>query len=353
MGSGVSAGGVARLALAGWLLGHGVPLATPTDRISLVPLAVTCIAAWRVARAGVHASRAVGGHRTRSLRPAIRAVAAVALVYAGLGAAAGAIVRTAELSASPLRAAVTLGCFGLVAALLGVLANGRAASARLARLPSSLTAGVRAGVAAALLLLATGAGAAGATLAVRGGEAAEMLASYRAGVLGQAGITVVCLAYAPNLAVWGAAYLLGPGFAVGVGTAVSPGAVALGPLPAVPALAALPSTPASGVWTALIALPLAAGMSAGALLALRPYRGSNPPFATSWGGMLGAAALAGPVAGLLLQLTAFASAGAMGSGRLAQMGPSGWDIGLAATLAVSIGAVLGAATTRASSARRR
>jgi hypothetical protein len=138
-----------------------------------------------------------------------------------------------------------------------------------------------------------------------------------------------------------------------VGTAVSPGAVALGPLPAVPALAALPSTPASGAWTALIALPLAAGMSAGALLALRPDRGSHPPSATSWGGMLGAAALAGPVAGLLLQLTAFASAGAMGSGRLAQMGPSGWGIGLVATLAVSIGAVLGAAAARALSARRR
>ena len=42
------------------------------------------------------------------------------------------------------------------------------------------------------------------------------------------------------VALLGAAYLSGPGFAVGVGTEVSPLTSTLGPLPAVPALGALP-----------------------------------------------------------------------------------------------------------------
>ena len=106
---------------------------------------------------------------------------------------------------------------------------------------------LRTGACAAALILAAGAGIAGVALAVHGGDAAAMFASYRTGVLGQAGITVLCLVLAPNIAVWGAAYLLGPGFAVGVDTVVSPGSVVIGPLPGVPVLAGLPSVPLTGL----------------------------------------------------------------------------------------------------------
>ena len=37
-----------------------------TDRITLVPLAFTALAGWRLVRAGVHASRAIGGQRRRA-----------------------------------------------------------------------------------------------------------------------------------------------------------------------------------------------------------------------------------------------------------------------------------------------
>ena len=51
-------------------------------------------------------------------------------------------------------------------------------------------------------------------------------------------------------------YLLGPGFAVGTGTLVSPAAVVLGPVPAFPLLAALPADgPAPALDGALVALP--------------------------------------------------------------------------------------------------
>ncbi|HWH00230.1 MAG TPA: DUF6350 family protein, partial [Pilimelia sp.] len=51
---GGSVSGAARLALAGWLLAHGVPLDTPAGPVGLAPLGLTAFAAWRLIRAGVH-----------------------------------------------------------------------------------------------------------------------------------------------------------------------------------------------------------------------------------------------------------------------------------------------------------
>ena len=52
---------------------------------------------------------------------------------------------------------------------------------------------------------------------------------------------LVNAAFVPNAALFAGSFLLGPGFAVGGATLVSPGAVVLGPLPVVPLLAALPA----------------------------------------------------------------------------------------------------------------
>ncbi|HEX6873420.1 MAG TPA: DUF6350 family protein, partial [Micromonosporaceae bacterium] len=269
-GSSGSAAGAARVALAGWLLSHGVALDAGPDRITLVPLAITGLAVWRLGRAGVHASRAVGGQRSRSVWPAVRAALAVAVAYGGLGALAALLVDSPGLSASVPRAAATFAAVAAVSALIGAVRHSSAGRQRLRRLPATLNASFRAGLTAALFTLAAGAAAAGYALAVRGGVAADMLGSYRAGVLGQAGITLICLAYAPNLAVWGAAYLLGPGFSVGVDTVISPGEVLLGPVPAVPTLAGLPSGAASGFAPVFLAAPLVGAICAGWLLVRRP-----------------------------------------------------------------------------------
>jgi hypothetical protein len=365
IGSGGTPAGVARLGLAVWLLGHGVALDTPTDRISLIPLALTAFAAWRVARAGVHASRAVGGHRQRGPGRAIGAAAAVAGVYALLAAGAAALAGTAEVSVSAWRAAVVTGLFGLVAATTGALVNGRAVRTMLLHVPAAVRDGGRTGLVAAALILAAGSLAAGVALAVNGGDAAGMLASYRTGVLGQAGITVLCLVYAPNLAVWGAAYLLGPGFAVGADTIVRPGEVLVGPLPALPPLAGLPSSPVAEFAPALLAAPVLAATAAGWLLARRtgapdwpgpqasPARGGASPLLR----LAGTAAIAGPVAGLLVYLAGVVSSGGLGSGRLAALGPTGWTAGLVTAVVVSAGVMLGASAARTvrvrASARRR
>ncbi|MGE5828543.1 MAG: DUF6350 family protein [Micromonosporaceae bacterium] len=326
-----------RPSLAVWLLAHGVPVAVGNapggqERISLVPLALTALAVWRLARAGVHACRATGAQRRRGVRPALLAATAVALCYGGLGAVAAVFARNPAVS--PARAGVGLAGFALVAAAGGALASRRGARPRAMVLRTMLLDAGRTAATAASLVVAAGAAAAGVLLAVHGGAASDLLGSYHAGVLGQAGITALCLAYAPNFAIWSASYLLGPGFTIGAGSVVSPSVVTIGPLPALPVLAALPGGPTRGAATAVIAIPFLASAGAGWLLSRRRA-------GTGWG-RLASAAAAGPVAGLLLGLAARASAGSLGNGRLAELGPDPWRVALIASAVVSVGALVGA-----------
>jgi hypothetical protein len=365
-GSTASVGRLLRLGLAGWLLAHGTPLDTGIGPVRLVPLLLTAFAVWRVSRAGVHTTRAIGGRRSGSARLAIGAAVGVGIAYGLLGALAAGLVGSPGLWVSSLRAGLTLGVFGLVAALGGALVESGVFVRLVRSTPAVVRDAVRTGLVGALLLLGAGAATAGMAVALAGGEASAMLSSYHTGVTGQAGLTLLCLVYAPNLSVWATSYLVGPGFAVGVGTTVSVARVSLGALPAVPALAGLPSRPASSSASLLLGVPLAAGMTAGWLLARRRLRAAaGPPSSgrltagsaslrrlaaeagVGLGELIGAAALAAPVAGLVLALAAFASGGPLGGGRLAAMGPAIWSTaGIGAAL-VGAGALLAATSTKA------
>jgi hypothetical protein len=333
-----------RSGLAGWLLAHGVQLGTGLGTIALSPLAITGLAAWRMARAGVHTARVLGGRQTRSVRVALSAGVADAIVYAILGALAAGIARGPGLAISPIRAALTLGSFGLAAATLGALWTTGALWTLLRRLPIGIRDGLRTGIVAASLVLATGAAIAGLAVALAGGAASETLGSYHTGVAGQAGITLLCLAYAPNIAVWGASYLLGPGFAVGAGTAVQINEVSVGALPALPVFAGLPTGPLPGAGGLLVGAPFAAGLAAGFLLVRRRLRES--PRRAGWRPLLGAAALAAPTSAVLLGLAAWASSGPVGAGRLAALGPVPWQVAVFGGGIAGLGALVGAAATR-------
>ncbi|WP_083802239.1 DUF6350 family protein, partial [Micromonospora sp. ATCC 39149] len=317
--------------------------------LGLTPLALTVLVVWRLTRAGVHASRAIGARGGRSPRQAFTAAGAVGTGYALLGALAA-----VPAGASPVRAGATFALVGALAALAGALRTTRVARMLAARATAPLRDGVRTGLVAALLMLGAGAGAAGLAVATGGGDAADMIGAYRTGVAGQAGITLVSLAYAPNAAIWAASYLLGPGFAVGVDTAVRTSEVSVGALPAVPLLAGLPSGPVDGYGAGLLAVPVLAGMAAGWLLARRLLRiAAEDRAEVAWPALLVPAALAGPVAGLLLGGLAAASGGPLGGGRLAEIGPVGWQVAGVATAVVAAGALLGAAATRTLRAKGR
>ena len=73
--------------------------------------------------------------------------------------------------------------------------------------------------------------------------------------------TLATMAVAPNAVLFGGAYLLGPGFAVGTGTIVSPTVVSLGPMPAFPLLAGLPDAGPTPEWAiGLLAVPVIVAM---------------------------------------------------------------------------------------------
>jgi hypothetical protein len=150
--------------------------------------------------------------------------------------------------------------------------------------------------------------------------------------------------------VWATAYLIGPGFAVGVGSTVDASTVSLEPLPAFPLLAAVPTGPSTAMASLILGIPLVAGLIGG-VLAARP---KDLPDATGglrripvrWRTALGAALLSGPVAGLLTGLAAAAARGNLGDGRLATVGPSPLQVGIVLMVEVSVSALVGATVAR-------
>lgn len=352
--------GVEALAgVAGWLLAHGVPIKAGPVELSLVPLSVTILAVWRLNRAGVHTTRGIGAKRTGSLRDALRVAGAIGVIYGLLGLAAAFVVAGQGIGVVWWRAGLHFLAIGVFGALLGSIRITRALLAIARRTPTLLRDALRAGVVAALLLLGAGAGLIGLSVAVHGNEAARILDHTPNGLAGQAGITVVCLAFAPNFATWAAAYLVGPGFILRAGTLVSPAEVTTGDMPPerralldqLPVTAGLPDGPLSGPLWILLALPVLAGIGASLLLVrrrLRPRRarsGDTVLPTPRWPRMFASAMLAGPIGGLLVGAASFAGSGRLDDGEPA-LGPVLWQVSLFATLALVLGAVLGVAAAR-------
>ena len=160
----------------------------------------------------------------------------------------------------------------------------------------------------------------------------EVIAALSPGGVGGVLLTVFGILLLPNAALWGASYALGPGFAVGTGTTVAPGDVVLGAVPAVPLLTALPeSGPGSPAGYAVLVVPVLAGVLIGLTVERRlaaPGAPAAPAPAPSGRAAVGSAAGAGALAGLLLGALAWCSGGALGAGRMAELGPSWWRVAL-------------------------
>ena len=346
----------ALVALGGWLLAHGVPMKSGPIEISLAPLTITILAVWRLNRAGVHTSRGIGARDNGSLKAALSVAAAVGVIYGLLGLGAALIVDRPAISVVWWRAGLHLAVIGALAALLGSIRTTGALRVIARRTPVLLRDALRAGFVAPLFLLGAGAGVAGLSVAVHGQEVARVLQATPNGLAGQAGITVVCLAFAPNFAAWTAAYLLGPGFLLRAGSLVSPALVTAGqvpperraPLDQLPAMAGLPGGPMQGPLWLLLGLPALAGLGAGLLLVrrrLRPRRSRSGDIlmpVPRWGRMLASAALAGPIGGLLMAAASYAASGQLDDGE-PPLGPVLWRAGLFAMIALGTGALLGVA----------
>lgn len=341
-----------------WLLGHGVdvtfrldgelaaalelPAAGTPVPVTIALLGLAFVTVLLAARAGRRIAEA--GHRLLG-----GATAVVVFAAASLGAAATAVHPMARpsLSQSLVLPALVF-AVGLAAGMLRTAPATADATVRerLERVPSAW----RTGIAAALR---AGAGAVALTVAVASVlvallfvvDFAAMIGLYEAlhtEVLGGVALTLAQFTILPNLVIWAVAWLVGPGFAIGVGSQVSPLGTALGPMPALPVLGAIPTADVPFGFAGLL-VPVVAGFLAA--VAVRPAltREFGTPGVPV---VLGVAAGAGIVGGALIGLLAAASAGAAGPGRLAVVGPDPVLTGVVAAIEFGVAAAIGLLVTR-------
>ncbi|MEV5984380.1 DUF6350 family protein [Streptomyces sp. NPDC052051] len=336
------------LAASLWLLAHGVDLVR-TETLSgvpapvgVTPLLTTLLPVWLLHRA---ARDATEGEATE----AGGAAPLLAARTVWCGAVAGYLAVSAGValyaSGGTLRPSWTwtAGCLPLLAvaaAGAGVwTAYGRPWRPLARRMrwalgspehggQARLRSAVRAAVAGAVVLMAGGAVIVGASL-VWHGDAARMAALQQAGGWpGRCAVLLLAAALVPNAAVWGAAYGLGPGFLLGAGQLTGPLVTARHPasLPPFPLLAAVPGGGGGPLRWAVGAVPVAAGVTVGWLVARAACRD------TAWSARrtAGTVVAAGALCGVLLGALAQAAGGPLGVAALARFGPVGWQVGAAA-----------------------
>ncbi|OII33789.1 hypothetical protein BIU98_04815 [Curtobacterium sp. MMLR14_010] len=172
------------------------------------------------------------------------------------------------------------------------------------------------------------------------GSFAEVITLYErshAGLLGGIALTVGQLAFLPDFVGWATAWLVGPGFAIGTGSSVSPIGTTLGPIPGLPVFGALP---AAGHTFGLlwVLVPVLAGFAAGGLMRSRLVRALGSADSALHRALGGVST--GIVAGLLTGAIAWVSSGSFGPGRLADVGPHALVVGAFAALEVGVPAVV-------------
>jgi hypothetical protein len=314
-----------------WLLAHGASFAVPGGVVGLTPLGLVLLPLLLLHRAGRHGARSAG---VSSLPDAARLVVAIALPYSVVAAVLAALSATEDVRPAPVQSLVGGLLVGTAGAALGVLREAHVVPALPPRMARTLV-----GTAAATAAI-VGAGAllAGLSLLMHAGRASSLAGATDPGVVGGLTLLLLGLACVPNGAVWGASWIAGPGFAVGVGTSAGPFGTTLGAVPALPLLAALPSGEAPGLAALALLVPVAGGVAAGVLVGRR--------LSCAPGRAAAEAAVVGPAAGLVMAALAYLSGGPLGGGRLADVGPSPWQLGLAVLLEVGIPAAATAAYLR-------
>jgi Family of unknown function (DUF6350) len=340
-----------RVGATGWLMAHGSGVHVGGVAVSAVPLGLSLLVAAVVWRVGLRLGDVVSG-----LGPDADAIAdgvrdwtvasATAVFTVGYVAV---LTVTHHLASTPATApsladALTwsvLLCAGLGGAGIAV------GSGRAAIWTSFLPVSLRAAAAAAWRVLVWYATASAAVLlvalAVDWNGAVNVMAQLHTSPGAATLLIGLCLLVMPNATIFSGSYLLGPGFAVGTHTVVTPTVVSLGALPMFPLLAALPDAGPTPVWTvALLGLPpLVAGVAV--------YRTLRHYPTTRWDD----AALRGAGAGLIcavgFTLLATLAGGSVGPGRMAEVGPFVFQVLLHGIATFGLGGLVGSmlATWRA------
>jgi len=333
-----SFGGAIRVGALAWLVTLGSGLNLDGVSITAVPLGLTAVTAWLLYRGGRWAGASSAPHEGRQAAWAV-------VVIGGTFTATVLVVLVAtsspDVHAEPLRALVASASLAGIFGGWGLVRGAKLSEQLLGRLSTvarAILSGGCAGVAALVMLsgcLFT------AAVIARFSAALGVAEKMHGSVVGGAIVALVGIAMVPNAVLCAGSFLVGPGFSVGAGTSVAPSGVTLGTLPTFPLFAAVP-TDDGGWWQQLLIwLPVLAGAVAG-LITLRRLPVDH----------LSRAALRGACAGLVTgagfgALTWLAT-GAIGPGRMQEVGPN-----VAMTMLVASGAAVLGGAAAATTARWR
>ena len=324
---------VLRVGADAWLLAHGSPLSLRQVVVTASPLGLTLLCGYLTYRFARRAGAAcdVEDLRTVGLGTVVLSgtYAAFALLTSVLAGVPGA---QPGMGMAFLGGAFVGGAFGGAGLLRGA---GRAGELRRLVPVPALSIGYAAAV-TVLGMAALGALLTAVGLVVHWSAAVEVVDALALDLAGGIGSLLLLAAIAPNVVLLASTYLLGTGFAVGTGTVVSPAEVTLGPVPSVPVLAALPADGWAPGWAmGLVAVPVLAAAVAAFLV------GRTMP-TTSYQGAAVRGLGGGALAGVLLTVAASWAGGAIGPGRMTDVGITIGGTFLPAVAALALGGVLGA-----------
>lgn len=307
-----------------WLAGMGLSPTIGGVVITLLPLGFALVPACTLIGACRWAADASAVARRGE---AVVVAIVAALAFATASAVVASLSRS--LAVSGLRAAVTTGVPALLIALIVVMK--RAGLIDIRRLPRLVRDSAAAAGVALAALVAVSSLLLGISVITRFDVITAVFVELDAGWSGAVLLVALSLGYLPVALIWSMAYVLGPGFAVAVGTSLSPFAeTSTATLPGFPLLAALPQEPPPGA-VMLPVLAVAAGALGGMLMRRRGLTGLHGA---------GGAAIVSVFTGVVMAGLAWLASGSLGTTSLATMGPDPVRVGIVGAVLIGIGTLV-------------
>ena len=311
-----------------WLLGHGVPLIASGVSVSLIPLGLTILLTF-ISYASAR----------RTAQPAWSAFGAGVGAYVAVGAVVALIagLRTPGQFLLTVLGTAAVAAIGLGA---GILKHPQAPKIRdlfasqLDRVPPVLLVAIRGGVLAAAWLILLSVLLVVVWIFMGRAPSLDVINALSLSWIDGIILALAQALFLANLVVWGLSWIAGPGFSVGTGSIFAPTEVVTGPLPVMPILGALPD---EQMVNSLTTFAPALVVVCGVLAAIYTRRRTG---ALTWPWVAGVVATITATTGLIVAVLTAVSSGAIGPGRMTDVGANIFPVTGAVMAAVALGAVI-------------